>query len=179
MQWLASQDVTYGTRVLALAVPDDLIVTANRAAMPREINRVVPPEGMEVDDAPRAGPESLFISELFEQTRRVNRGPFGWVEVSADVGPEAVRAARAHFRIMDSDYARALAHGFLSDRRDPCPTGWDEWGPGAGMIVDAAEGYIGWAYGQMESFIARRLRVGTPYEGARIGDRITRNRRRE
>jgi hypothetical protein len=121
MQWLASQDVTYGTRVLALSVPDDLIVTANRAAMPREINRVVPPEGMGVDDAPRARPESLFISELLEQTRRLNRGPFGWLEVTADIGPEAVRAARAHFRIVESDYARVLAHSFLSDRLDPCP----------------------------------------------------------
>jgi Peptidase family M23/PGAP1-like protein len=174
MQWLASEDVAYGTRVLALSVPDDLVVTANRAVMRHELNRVVPPAGLRAGVAPRVRPEYAFIDELLQQARRLNRGPVGWLEVAADVGPEAIRAARAHFQIIESAYARALTHGFLSDRLDPCPSAWDDWGVGTGMMVDAAESHLGWAYGEVESLIAQRLRVGVPYEAARFGQRLIR-----
>ena len=177
MQWLASEDVAYGTRVLSLSVPDDLVVTANRAVMPRELNRVVPPAGMQVGDAPTVRPEYAFIDELLQQTRRLNRGPLGWLQVAGDVGPEAVRAARAHFQIMESSYARSLTHGFLSDHSDPCPSGWDDWGVGTGMMIDAAEQHIGWAYGEVESLIAKRFRAGTAYDAARIGQRLVRELR--
>ncbi|MGH2788089.1 MAG: peptidoglycan DD-metalloendopeptidase family protein [Actinomycetota bacterium] len=176
IRWLATEDVMYGTRVLALAVPDDLIVTANRAAMPGALNRVVPPEGLSVDDAPRTRPDHQFITEALDASRRIGEGPMGWIALAADVGPETARAVRAHLRIVESPYARLLAHTFLSDRLDPCPSGWDEWGTGAGQLVEAAEGYAGWAYGQVETLVAARMKVVPYYEAARIGRRILQSR---
>lgn len=172
MRWLASEDVMYGTRALAIGAPDDLVVTANRAVMPHELNRVVPPEGLDVGDAPRSRPEYMLIGEILKNARRMAKGPVGWAEIALDAGPEAVRAARAHFRIIESAHARRLAHAFLSDRLDPCPTRWDDWGRQAGTMIDAAESSIGWAYGQAESIIAKKLRVGTAYDAARFGQRI-------
>jgi hypothetical protein len=43
---LARQDVSYGTQVLTLASPFDLLVPSDRAGMPGELNRVVPPNGL-------------------------------------------------------------------------------------------------------------------------------------
>ena len=43
MSSLARQDIEYGTRVLALAMPDDPVVPANRALWPGHYSRVVPP----------------------------------------------------------------------------------------------------------------------------------------
>jgi len=42
---LASSDVTLGTRVLALSIPNDFIVPAHRAGWKGEASRTVPPEG--------------------------------------------------------------------------------------------------------------------------------------
>ena len=43
---LARESVSYGTRVLALAIPNDLVVTADRAAWEEASTRVVPPAGL-------------------------------------------------------------------------------------------------------------------------------------
>jgi pimeloyl-ACP methyl ester carboxylesterase len=43
---LARQDVSYGTQVLSLATPLDLMVPADRAALPGKLNRIVPPNGI-------------------------------------------------------------------------------------------------------------------------------------
>jgi hypothetical protein len=43
---LARQDVSYGTQVLTLASPFDVLVPSARAGMPGELNRVVPPNGL-------------------------------------------------------------------------------------------------------------------------------------
>lgn len=45
MDWLATEDIAFGTRALALAIPHDLVVPADRALFPGETSRVVPPEG--------------------------------------------------------------------------------------------------------------------------------------
>jgi hypothetical protein len=46
MRRLATQDVVYGTRVLALAMPTDLAVPADHALWPGNAGRVVPPQGL-------------------------------------------------------------------------------------------------------------------------------------
>jgi hypothetical protein len=43
---LARQDVSLGTQVLTLSTPFDLLGPADRAGMPGELNRVVPPNGV-------------------------------------------------------------------------------------------------------------------------------------
>jgi Peptidase family M23/Putative serine esterase (DUF676) len=40
------QDVVFGTRVLSLAIPNDLVVPVERAVVDGAVNRVVPPEGL-------------------------------------------------------------------------------------------------------------------------------------
>ena len=40
---LASQDVTFGTRVLTLGIPNDLVVPADRTSLPDSQHRIVPP----------------------------------------------------------------------------------------------------------------------------------------
>jgi hypothetical protein len=44
-EMLASEDVAFGTRVLALSVPDDLAVPAHRARLAHERNLLLPPAG--------------------------------------------------------------------------------------------------------------------------------------
>ncbi|MDP9233965.1 MAG: peptidoglycan DD-metalloendopeptidase family protein [Actinomycetota bacterium] len=48
---LARQDVAYGTQVLALAAPLDVVVPADRAGIPGQLNRVVPPNGLSAHSA--------------------------------------------------------------------------------------------------------------------------------
>lgn len=45
MKGLASEDVSYGTRVLTLAIPNDPVVPADRASIDGEYGRIVPWEG--------------------------------------------------------------------------------------------------------------------------------------
>jgi hypothetical protein len=51
MSALARQDVAYGTQVLTLASPFDVVVPADRARIPGKLNRVVPPNGLDVHQA--------------------------------------------------------------------------------------------------------------------------------
>lgn len=55
---LAAEDVAYGTRVLALSVPDDLAVPAHRARLDNEENLTLPPTGgfahSRIVESPRA-----------------------------------------------------------------------------------------------------------------------------
>jgi hypothetical protein len=44
--WLADEDVTFGTRVLALSIPNDWLVPPDRARFDGKVNRVVPPSGL-------------------------------------------------------------------------------------------------------------------------------------
>lgn len=46
MRRLAAEDVLYGTRVLSLATPNDVVVPADRALYPGKLGRVVAPEGI-------------------------------------------------------------------------------------------------------------------------------------
>jgi Peptidase family M23 len=46
LEGLARQDVSYGTQVLTLASPLDVVVPPKRAAIPGKLNRVVPPNGL-------------------------------------------------------------------------------------------------------------------------------------
>ena len=45
MEGLAAEDVSFGTRVLTLAIPNDPVVPADRASIPEEMGRVVPWQG--------------------------------------------------------------------------------------------------------------------------------------
>ncbi|MGH2731098.1 MAG: peptidoglycan DD-metalloendopeptidase family protein [Actinomycetota bacterium] len=44
--WLAREDVTFGTRVLALSIPNDWLVPPDRARYEGKVNRVVAPAGI-------------------------------------------------------------------------------------------------------------------------------------
>jgi hypothetical protein len=46
LSWLATEDVTYGTRVLALSTPNDWLVPPDRARYEGKANRVVGPVGL-------------------------------------------------------------------------------------------------------------------------------------
>jgi hypothetical protein len=46
MEQLGRERTVYGTRVLALAIPNDAIVPADRAVLPTAISRTVPPTGL-------------------------------------------------------------------------------------------------------------------------------------
>ena len=46
MEQLGRQDVLWGTRVLALAIPNDIVVPADRALWPEKLGRVVAPRGL-------------------------------------------------------------------------------------------------------------------------------------
>jgi hypothetical protein len=59
MNQLAASDVTFGTRVLALAIPNDPIVPADRAQVPEHPARVIPWEGN-----PIAGHSSVVTSAV-------------------------------------------------------------------------------------------------------------------
>jgi hypothetical protein len=53
---LGDQDLLYGTRALALAIPNDVVVPADRARLDEETSRIVPPEGLN-------GHEAILTSE--------------------------------------------------------------------------------------------------------------------
>jgi Peptidase family M23/PGAP1-like protein len=50
LERLAREDVLFGTRTLALGIPNDVIVPADRALLPEETARVLPPEGVNAHD---------------------------------------------------------------------------------------------------------------------------------
>lgn len=51
MSALARQDVAYGTQILTLASPFDVVVPADRARIPGKLNRVVPSNGLDAHAA--------------------------------------------------------------------------------------------------------------------------------
>ena len=51
MRSVARQDVAYGTQVLTLASPFDVVVPGGRAALQGKLNRVVPPNGLDAHSA--------------------------------------------------------------------------------------------------------------------------------
>lgn len=113
---LADEDLLFGTRALALTIPNDVIVPAGRAGLPEETTRAVPPAGL-----------------------------------------------NAHAAIVSSSRARGFAHAFLRDAADPCRSGWDEWGPRAGWILERAERRIPAVVARLErEAIKRALRLLVP-----------------
>lgn len=104
MSDLGERDVLWGTQVLALGIPNDVVVPADRAAWPGKLSRVVPPGG----------------------------GLWG------------------HGAIVSSPAARGLAYDFLRDRPQPCPTGWDTWGPRVGRVIGLEERLLPGFYGGAE-----------------------------
>ncbi|HVF53121.1 MAG TPA: peptidoglycan DD-metalloendopeptidase family protein [Actinomycetota bacterium] len=43
IRWLASEDLSFGTKALALSIPDDVVVPADHALFPGEVSRTVAP----------------------------------------------------------------------------------------------------------------------------------------
>lgn len=62
---LAREDVTFGTRVLALAMPHDLLVPVQHASYPGKQNRVVSPSGWSGHSAVVASDESRALAYAF------------------------------------------------------------------------------------------------------------------
>lgn len=62
---LAAQDVLFGTRVLALAIPNDLLVPVPRAALPGKPARTVPAKGLWGHSEIVKSPRALQIAHAF------------------------------------------------------------------------------------------------------------------
>lgn len=62
---LAQQDVSFGTRVLALSIPNDIVVPAGRAAYPGKPSRTVPSHGLFGHGAIQRSPRALQIARAF------------------------------------------------------------------------------------------------------------------
>lgn len=62
---LARQDVSFGTKVLALSIPNDLIVPQRRAEYPGKDNVVVPSEGWFGHSAITRSPRALQVARAF------------------------------------------------------------------------------------------------------------------
>lgn len=62
---LATEDVSYGTRVLALAAANDAVVPADRALFRNELSRVVAPVGLNDHSAVVTAPESVAAAYAF------------------------------------------------------------------------------------------------------------------
>jgi hypothetical protein len=65
LEWLASEDVLYGTRALALAMPHDAVVPASAARLKEETNRVVGPKGINAHEAIVQSPSSRALVHAF------------------------------------------------------------------------------------------------------------------
>ncbi|MGH2693354.1 MAG: peptidoglycan DD-metalloendopeptidase family protein [Actinomycetota bacterium] len=65
LEWLATEDVLYGTRALALTMPHDAVVPASRARLEEETNRVVGPEGLNAHEAIVRSPSSRRLVHAF------------------------------------------------------------------------------------------------------------------
>jgi hypothetical protein len=106
---LAEEDVLYGTRVLTLAMPFDVIVPADHARYPGQLNRVVPGEGWAEHRTVVASPVARGLARAFLRdapepcrsiydylgpaTGRAISGAWGaldWLFRAADVGMLAI-----------------------------------------------------------------------------------------
>ena len=66
---LSSRDVTFGTRVLALAMPHDAIVPAHRALYPGKQSRILTPVGLNGHDSVTSSPEARALAYSFLRDR--------------------------------------------------------------------------------------------------------------
>ena len=62
---LAREDVLFGTRALSLGIPNDVIVTADRARWPRQASAVVAPQGFNGHDAIVTSDAARAIAHAF------------------------------------------------------------------------------------------------------------------
>jgi hypothetical protein len=65
MRGLAREDIVYGTRALALTMPNDLVVPSDRALMPEEQSHVLGPEGWNGHGAIVASPAARGLAHAF------------------------------------------------------------------------------------------------------------------
>ncbi len=65
MQGLAREDIVYGTRALALTMPNDLVVPSDRAVMPEEQSHVLGPEGWNGHGAIVRSPAARGLAHAF------------------------------------------------------------------------------------------------------------------
>jgi hypothetical protein len=115
---LASQDVIYGTQVLALGAPLDLLVPADRSLYEGKRNHVVAPtkRWREADGLLELGRESL---------RALGSAP------------------GAHSALTASNEARSVAYHFLRDGAPECRGEWAEGSLRAARVIGGAESSIG------------------------------------
>ena len=65
MKTLAREDVAYGTRVLTLGIPNDVVVPADRTEIEGESHRLVAPKGLNGHSAIVASPEARGLAYDF------------------------------------------------------------------------------------------------------------------
>ena len=80
MRGLEGEDIVYGTRALALTMPNDLVVPSDRAVMPEEQSRVLGPEGWNGHGAIVRSPAARGLAHAFLRgATRVCGSPWdGW-----------------------------------------------------------------------------------------------------
>ncbi|MDQ3986055.1 MAG: peptidoglycan DD-metalloendopeptidase family protein [Actinomycetota bacterium] len=74
---LSVRDVTFGTKVLALAMPHDAVVPAHRALYPGKQSRILEPEGFDGHDSVTASPQARALAYSFLRGR-AEACPSGW-----------------------------------------------------------------------------------------------------
>lgn len=125
-RWLATEDTTFGTRVLSLVEANDLVVPAPRARFEGKTSRVLPAEHLDAHDAiirsPTARAEMYsflrdaadscessssreLLGEAIDFVERHGADIYGEVELGA--AGKALRAARAATRAVRSVAGRA------------------------------------------------------------------------
>jgi hypothetical protein len=62
---LAREDLVFGVRGLALSIPHDVVVPADRAALPEELNRAVPPVGLNGHGSIVGSARALTLAHAF------------------------------------------------------------------------------------------------------------------
>lgn len=62
---LAGEDLVFGTRALALTIPHDVVVPANRAGLPEELTRAVAPAGLNGHAAIVSSPRARALAHAF------------------------------------------------------------------------------------------------------------------
>lgn len=153
---LAREDVAFGTRVLALAMPHDVVVPADRAVYAGKQNRILSPAGLNGHDSVVASAESRSLAYAFLRGAPEScRG--GWDEWGPVLGRAIGWAQSAIADVYGQLETLGLAKAFRIAR----------WGAGKGW------GALRWAGSKAASgarWAGRKIVSGARWAGGKIVD---------
>ena len=116
---LDKESILYGTRALTLAIPNDLVVTADRATWPEARAAVVPPEGLQGHSAIVSSDTAQGVAHAFlRDAPSACRGPWDlWgPRVGRGLGLVESQAARGLAALEVATVSRLLRVGALGRR---------------------------------------------------------------